>query len=109
MYYKAILGFAAIVNLIEFGIIYTFGSSFVAMFTNSDIVKTFTCKILLTVQFQIMLDFFQGVMCGTIKALGQQRKAAYATFVTYYIIVIPTAYYLAFVRSSHLQIDALGL
>lgn len=94
--------------MFEFILIYTFGEQFVGMFTNSESVKSFTCKILLTVQFQIMLDFFQGVLCGTIKALGQQRKAAYATFVTYYIIVIPTGYYFAFVRSKHFQVDNLG-
>lgn len=42
------------------------------------------------------LDQIQGLLYGTIKALGQQRQAAYVNFITYYIIMIPLAYLLTF-------------
>ena len=42
------------------------------------------------------LDFFQAVLCGAIKALGQQKAAAYINMVTYYVFAIPIAYILAF-------------
>jgi Na+-driven multidrug efflux pump len=42
------------------------------------------------------LDFIQESLCGTIKALCQQNKAMVINFISYYVIIIPMAYYFAF-------------
>ena len=41
-------------------------------------------------------DFFQGCIYGTIKALERQKEAMLINFVTYYVIVTPSAYWFAF-------------
>ena len=42
----------------------------IGLFTNSEAVVDFSCSIMLVVQMWIFMDFCQGVLCGTIKALG---------------------------------------
>jgi|OM-RGC.v1.031709378 Na+-driven multidrug efflux pump len=44
----------------------------------------------------IALDFQQGCQMGPLKALGQQTNAMYVNIVTYYVFVIPLAYFFAF-------------
>ena len=77
----------------------------ISLFTNSVEVQQFSMKVIVTVFIFFIQDFFQGVLCGTIKALGKQKPAAYINFVTYYILVIPSGYYFGFVHGSHEQFD----
>ena len=42
------------------------------------------------------MDFQQGCLMGPLKALGQQTNAMYVNAVTYYVLVIPLAYFFAF-------------
>jgi Na+-driven multidrug efflux pump len=46
------------------------------------------------------LDFIQESLCGTIKALCQQNKAMIINFISYYVIIIPLAYYFAFMCTN---------
>ena len=42
-------------------------------------------------------NFFQAVLCGTIRALAQQNRVATVNIITYQLITLPLAYYFVFV------------
>ena len=74
----------------------TFREYLVLAFTSSEEIATMTNSIIFLVLIVAALDFCQAVLCGVIKALGQQKPAAYINVVTYYVIAIPLGYYFAF-------------
>mmetsp|Transcript_8336 Transcript_8336/g.13948 ORF Transcript_8336/g.13948 Transcript_8336/m.13948 type:complete len:97 (+) Transcript_8336:941-1231(+) len=43
-----------------------------------------------------LLDFWQGIFGGVIRALGKQGVASVVTFVCYYLVVLPLTVILAF-------------
>ena len=53
-------------------------------------------KIVVLAIVVMCLDFIQESLSGTIKALCQQNKAMVINFISYYLIIIPMAYYLTF-------------
>ena len=73
-------------------------------FTRRHIVRIFTetLKIedttLVCVLVCIFFDYCQGVLCGVIKALGQQKRAAYINVVSYYVVALPLASLFSFGR-----------
>ena len=83
-------------NIFEFSFLYSLRFHFVHIFTSEPQVVKFTNEAIWIVLVVISLDFVQGSLNGTIKALSKQNPAMYINFVTYYVIVIPLAVYFTF-------------
>jgi MATE family multidrug resistance protein len=47
------------------------------------------------------VDFMQAVLSGVIRGLAAQRIFSLISFVSYYVIMVPLSYYLAFKVGSH--------
>lgn len=96
-YYLIIMVLSILVCTVQMSAFYVFRHSVLSAFTQQISLHDKAEEILaLCTSFAIM-DFIQGVMCGAIKALGQQKQAMIINFVTYWVLVVPSAYYLAFV------------
>ena len=72
------------------------------MFTESEDLREMRPKIFWAVYLVLMFDFWVGVFSGAIRAIGKQGIFCFLNFITYYIIIIPVSYFLAFKFSSHL-------
>ena len=75
---------------------YTFRKHFISIFTNSEEIQAEGLKIFVVVLIVLFIDFFQTTMQGFIKALNMQQTAVYVNLITFYIIIIPSSYLLAF-------------
>lgn len=100
IYYKHILVFALVVNIFQYSMLWVNRESAASIFTNEPEVHLQMEKIIGLAIIVMSLDFAQESLCGTIKALCQQNKAMIINFISYYIIIIPLAYYFAFVSTN---------
>ena len=48
-------------------------------------------------------DFWQVILSGTFRALGEMSKFSKFNFVTYFVIICPVTVYLAFYTGEHLS------
>ena len=85
-----------IFDAIVFNVVYFFRGYFTKIFTNSEELFEMTDYVMVTMIVFHFLDFIQGTLMGTIKALYHQKKAMYINFVTYYVFVVPLSYLFTF-------------
>ena len=94
-----------IFNSIEFILVFSNRMSLYSIFTNSVEVKEHFSHIVSVTLMVMWQDFYQTMLCGTIKAIGRQGYAAYINFVTYYVIIIPLAFCFTFKLGSHINTE----
>ena len=84
-------------------LIHAFQRNAIRVFTGSDQVIAACQQVWPMILAFLAQDYIQGVLCGVIKALGQQRRAIYVNFGTYEIIAIPLCYFLTFKVGQHVE------
>lgn len=102
-YYKHICVFAVAVMIVQYSLLWFNREYASKIFTEEEDVHKMMEKIIGLAIIVMSLDFIQESLCGTIKALCQQNKAMIINFISYYVIIIPLAYYFAF-RSTNKQL-----
>ena len=90
-YTKVISSMAFCVLLLIALVLFFFRNQVVSLFTKEPAVLAITVVIFKILAFVHIPDGGQGFVQGMIRALGQQRKAAFIAIGCYYLISIPLA------------------
>jgi Na+-driven multidrug efflux pump len=83
---------------LDLSILFSMRKQLVKMFTYQEELRQLTSTLAWGMILFHGMDFLQGVQCGIIKALNRQKYAAYINFVTYYVIIVPLAYFMCFYK-----------
>jgi Na+-driven multidrug efflux pump len=78
---------------------------FVSIFTNSVSISDLTLDIMHLVIFMMLFDYVQAVLYGVVKGLCRQRRTMVQYIVTYYLITLPLAYFVAFRLGTSCKIN----
>jgi multidrug resistance protein, MATE family len=92
---------ALVVFIFDFticNIAYLFRDHLTLIFTNSPEILKLSEKAMAIMIIFHGLDFIQGTLLGTMKALNLQNLAMLINAVTYYVFMVPLAYYFTFKR-----------
>ena len=86
-----------------------FKAQFAAIFTKEESVVEVIYQLIPIYWLVVIVDFIQGVQGGIIRGMGYQNFATIIIIISYWIIAIPTAYYLAFIKGMRIAGVWLGL
>lgn len=78
--------------LAAYGLI-VFRKSIGALFFNDENIIELFSQLIIVLAFMIFFDSTQGYFARVLQGIGKQGKATVAVFISYYIVMLPTAYW----------------
>ena len=98
-YYKVLMCMALLVGLLEAGLFYVFRDFVVSLFADEEAVKSEIEYIWWIFLMFVVLDAISSVSANSVRATGRQNLGCQMTFVTFFMIGIPSAFVLAFIQN----------
>ncbi len=86
-------------------IIFTFKNSLISLYINDDSITHIASALLVIAAIFQLSDGIQVVALGTLRGMSDVNVPAWITFIAYWVIALPTGYYLGFVQ----KLGAVGI
>ena len=105
LYYKHIMLFSLGVWIIQTFVLWYYSNAIIDLFTSDERIKSLGHSIFWIVQLEMSMDFWQGVLGGIVRALGQQGIFTPINIFSYYCIAFPLVYFFGFYVGEHEHIS----
>lgn len=102
---KASLYATLCLGVFNAAILFTFREFFASLFTDDKYVISIASKVLIVGAVYQINDFLSCVSGGILRGQGRQKIAGYLNLVSYYVIALPSAMFLAF----YFELELVGL
>ncbi|CUM65721.1 uncharacterized protein PRCAT00003369001 [Priceomyces carsonii] len=106
---QAALGFGICVAFMDFFILFIFRSQIAHLYTNDENVLKIVDKVMWLIASMQVCDTMNAVSAGCLRGQGQTKIGGIVNFLSYYVVGVPLALYLAFYSPIKGSLDGLWI